>query len=228
MRLLLAAGCAAIFAIAPAGGRAMAASSGPVHLVSQTPLQGYTGDFDHFAVDQPDNRLFLAGEDHGSLEVFNLKTGKHLKSLGGFKAPHSPLYLADTGELAVIADADSRVLDARTLAVKRTLPLGDRLPILDYDYDAARKRAHVVTGGKDVDMATTALVEIDPYTGKTYGQTDFPTNHTEALAVEQAGDRVFINETAANTLGRDRQKHPRGPGPSGKSHQAAAKRAGRL
>lgn len=163
-----------------------------------TPLSGYTGDFDHFLVDTKDGRLFLAGEDHGSLEVFGLKSGRHLASLPGFDAPHSFIYLPETGELVVFANQKSRALNAKTLKVTRRLDIGAGADSMAYD--APRKRAYVVTGGKDVDMKTTALVEIDPYTGKSYGQTDFNSDHTEALAVETAGDRIFINETANNTL----------------------------
>ncbi|MHB8529895.1 MAG: hypothetical protein ACYC8V_10350 [Caulobacteraceae bacterium] len=193
MRLALLSICALALATSAA-----APSHGPVRLAGRTLLPGYVGDFDHFAVDRADDRLFLAAEDHGSLEVFDLATGAHLRTLAGFTAPHSPLYLPHSGELAVIADRGSRVLDARTLTVKRALPLAAGADSLDYD--APRGRAYVVTGGKDVKSPVTALVEIDPHTGKIYGQTEIPTNHTEAAAVEQHGDRAFVNETAANTL----------------------------
>ena len=36
-------------------------------------LPGFTGDFDHFAVDEIGGRLFLAGEDHKTVEVFDLR-----------------------------------------------------------------------------------------------------------------------------------------------------------
>jgi DNA-binding beta-propeller fold protein YncE len=199
MRASILASCA-LLALAGLASAAVGAppAAAPAKVAGHTDLPGYTGDFDHFAVDRPDNRLFLAGEDGGVLEVFNLKTGALEKTLPGFDAPHSLIYLPDTHELVVVANKDSRVLDARTLAVKRKLSLGAGADSLAYD--AARKRAYVVTGGKDVDMKTTALVEIDPYTGKTYGQTDFDGDHTEALAVEKAGRRIFINQTDKNLL----------------------------
>jgi len=50
-------------------------------VAGRTELPGYSGDFDHFAVDLEGNRLFLAAEDHGTLEVFDLHTGKHLRSV---------------------------------------------------------------------------------------------------------------------------------------------------
>lgn len=195
MRLALLASCAFLTL---AGGLSAARAQPAVRVAGHTNLPGYTGDFDHFAVDLPDNRLFLAGEDGGVLEVFDLKSGARLTSLPGFHAPHSLIYLPKTGELVVIADKGSRVLNAKTLAVTRTLDLGAGADSMAYD--APRHRVYVVTGGKDVGMKTTALVEFDPYTGKKYGQTDFDGDHTEALAVEEHGDRVFINQTDKNLL----------------------------
>ena len=204
MRLALTAPCA-VLALAACSPKAQApaaesaaAIAPPVRVAGHTDLPGYAGDFDHFAVDPKDGRLFLAGEDGGALEVFDLETGALVRSLPGFDAPHSLIYLPDTGELVVVANTGSRVLDAKTLAVKRALPLADGADSLAYDQ--ARKRAYVVTGGKDVKQTTSALVEVDPYTGRTYGKTDFDGDHTEALAVEDKGDRIFINQTDKNLL----------------------------
>jgi len=59
-------------------------TAAPMQLVKSVPLPGYTGDFDHFAVDQQRGRLLLAAEDHATLEVFDLKSGDHLKTISGF------------------------------------------------------------------------------------------------------------------------------------------------
>lgn len=197
MRIRLLLSCA-LLALAGAAGPVAAESPQPVRVIGHTDMPGYKGDFDHFAIDAPDNRLFLAGEDGGALKVFNLKTGALERSVPGFQAPHSLIYLPQTHELVVIADHDSRVLDARTLKVRRKLNLGAGADSIAYD--APRRRVYVVTGGKDVKMATTALVEFDPYTGRTYGETPLDGDHTEALAVEQHGDRIFINQTDKNLL----------------------------
>src|SRR6202048_1762034 len=55
----------------------------PLKLVTTTPLPGFTGDFDHFALDLNGKRLFLTAEDHKTVEVFDLD-GKHLHSITGF------------------------------------------------------------------------------------------------------------------------------------------------
>jgi DNA-binding beta-propeller fold protein YncE len=206
MRKLLIASCALAAlaacsrAAAPVSAAAPAtdAPAAPIKVAGHTDLPGYTGDFDHFAVDERDGRLFLAGEDGGALKVFDLKTGTLIQSLPGFDAPHSLLYLPGSGELVVIANTGSRVLDAKTLQVKRQLsvPAGAD----SVGWDEARGRLYVVTGGKDVKMTTSALVEIDPATGKTFGETKFDGDHTEALVVEQSGGRIFINQTDKNLL----------------------------
>ena len=73
----------------------------PLRLLGRTELPDYSGDFDHFAVDVPGNRLFLAAEDHGTLEVFDLRSGRHLKTVKGVETPHSILYMPDRNRLLV-------------------------------------------------------------------------------------------------------------------------------
>src|SRR5256885_11640895 len=75
--------CAAI----PAG------AAGPLRLAGRTELPGYTGDFDHFAYDLQTRTLWLAAEDHGTLDVFDLDTGALRESLGGVvDTPHAVHY----------------------------------------------------------------------------------------------------------------------------------------
>ena len=48
----------------------------PVTLLSQTYMPEITGDFDHFAYDLKRNRLSVSAEEHHSVEIFDLDTGK--------------------------------------------------------------------------------------------------------------------------------------------------------
>src|SRR6476620_11400030 len=73
----------------------------PLKLVATTPLPGFSGDFDHFGVDLKGNRLFLTAEEHQSVEVFDLQTGKRIRSITGFEEPHAMIYLPDTDRLIV-------------------------------------------------------------------------------------------------------------------------------
>src|SRR5260370_25037077 len=80
----------------------------PLKLVATTPLPGFSGDFDHFAVDLKGNRLFLAAEDHKTVEVFDLKTGKPLHSITGSGQPHAILFMPDPARL-IVTDGDDFV-----------------------------------------------------------------------------------------------------------------------
>jgi DNA-binding beta-propeller fold protein YncE len=179
-----------------------AGSSGfaALRLLGRTELPGYSGDFDHFAVDVAGNRLFLAAEDHGTLEVFDLRSGAHLKTVKGVETPHSILYMPDRNRL-LVTDSGSgmtKVLDATTYQVTGAIKL---VPGADsIGYDAARKRLYIVTGGKDVNMTESYLAEIDPRTGEHFGDVKFDANHVEAMAIEQSGDRLYINVTDKNYL----------------------------
>src|SRR3989442_13891436 len=46
-----------------------------LRLVGRTEMPGYVGDFDHFEYDLPSRRLWLPAQDHGTLDLFDLKTG---------------------------------------------------------------------------------------------------------------------------------------------------------
>jgi hypothetical protein len=87
----------------------------PLKLVKTVTLPGYTGDFDHFAVDRQRGRFLLAAEDHATLEIFDLKTGDHLKTIKGFGAPHTIL-IRPTSSNILVTDSDqmTSVLNAET------------------------------------------------------------------------------------------------------------------
>jgi DNA-binding beta-propeller fold protein YncE len=174
----------------------------------RTELQGYSGDFDHFAVDLAGNRLFLAAEDHGTLEVFDLKSGAHKQTVHGFETPHSIHYIPALNRLLVTDSGPgmTKLLDATTLKVTGSIIL---VPGADsIGYDAPRGRLFVVTGGKDVGMKTSVLAEIDPANGRTLGEVKFDANHVEAMAIEQHGSHLYINVTDQNYLAVvDKEKH---------------------
>jgi len=174
----------------------------------RTGLPGYSGDFDHFGVDLKGNRLFLAAEDHGTLEVFDLHSGAHQRTVNGFQNPHSILYISDLNRLLVTDSGPgmTKVLDATTFKVQGSIKL---VPGADsIGYDAPRNRLYVVTGGKDVDMKSSVLAEIDPRTGIHHGDVSFDANHVEAMAVEQQGGRLYINVTDQNYMAVvDKDKH---------------------
>jgi hypothetical protein len=77
----------------------------PLKLIATTPMPDFTGDFDHFGVDLTGKRLFLAAEEHQSVEVFDLQTGKRITSITNFEQPYVMVYLPGSNPL-VVTDGD--------------------------------------------------------------------------------------------------------------------------
>src|SRR5258707_13989352 len=112
---------AAASALLPAGAAFAdaAADKAPLRLVAKIALPGIDGDFDHFTADVKGNRLFLAAEEHHTVEVFDLRSGKKLHSITGFDTPHSIVYVPEANKLFVVDGGKGgavQVLDATSYA----------------------------------------------------------------------------------------------------------------
>ncbi len=176
------------------------AQQSSVKLIKTVDLPGYTGDFDHFAVDYDRGRLLLAAEDHGTLEVFSLKTSDHLRTIGGFGNPHSILVRRGVSTV-FITDSTKlgpTIRNADTYVKIKSVPL---TPGSDTAmYDPATNILYIVTGGKDVDMKTANLEAVNPDTGAKLASVTFPDNHVEAMDFADGDPRIFINLTQTNKL----------------------------
>src|SRR5947207_15035093 len=169
---------------------AAASDSTPLRLVASVDLPKYSGDFDHFAADVNGNRLFLAAEDHGTLEVFDLKTTKWLKTIRGFEVPHSILYLSASKKLFVTdgGPSMSKVLNGSDLQILQKVPLLAGADSLAYDPE--KHQAYVVTGGKDVKMKESVLSVIDTTNFSKGADLKLESAHVEGLALEFHGKRM--------------------------------------
>jgi len=179
---------------------AQSTSPAPLTLVKTVELPGYTGDFDHFAVDRQRGRILLAAEDHATLEVFDLNSGNHLRTIAGFGAPHSILVRPGVPTIVVTDSGKTmtKILDADTYTRKGTIPLIEGAD--SAGYDPATNIYYIVTGGKDVEMKTAEIEAVNPDTGKKLGMVKFNDDHVEAMALEKNGDRIFENLTQTNKV----------------------------
>ena len=192
--------CAPLLSLAIIGGTAAQTQNSSVRLIHTVTLPGYSGDFDHFAADFDRNRLLLAAEDHGTVEVFDLNTSAHLWTVTGFGNPHSILVRKGVPTVFITDSTkmNATIRDANTYAKKQTVNL---TPGSDTaKYDKASNTLYVVTGGKDVDMKTANLEAVNPDTGAKLSSITFPDNHVEAMAFTADDPRLFINLTQTNKL----------------------------
>jgi hypothetical protein len=177
---------------------AAAASAQPLVLLHRSDVPGYDGDFDHLFADTGENKLFVAAEDHGTVEVFSLKSGKHLKTLTTFKTPHAFFLVPRSHRLIVTDDGGPRIIDDRTYQLLGKI---DVAPGADTEYyDASTGHLYIVSGGGDVNLRNCWLNEIDPATGRVLRRLKFDSDHVEAVAAEQHGDRMFINIADRNEV----------------------------
>src|SRR5262245_40732831 len=64
-------------------------------------LPGVEGRIDHLALDAKRQRLYVAALGNDSVEVLDLKAGRHLRSLRGPLEPQGILYLAECDRMIV-------------------------------------------------------------------------------------------------------------------------------
>ena len=172
----------------------------PLRLVATTPLPNFTGDFDHFAVDLKGKRLFLTAEDHKTVEVFDLE-GKRIHSITGFGQPHAAVVLSDSNIIVTDGDDFGRValVNGKDYSIISTIKLP---PGVDGAvFNPVNQYYYVESGGDDAGAKTHVINIIDTKTFKLVGDITLPGNHSEAMAVDHAGKKLYVNLTGADQVG---------------------------
>ncbi len=163
--------------------------------------------WDHFGVDLKGNRLFIASEEEPAIEIFNLKTGEHLRSLTGFKEPHNVLPFPELKKIFVV---DGEASEIKILDYDSYKLIGQIELTIDADpvaYDPASKYLYVVNGGREAHTPTCLITIVDTVTGKRLADIKLDSNRLESMAIEKSGPRLFVNMTGINSIGViDREK----------------------
>jgi DNA-binding beta-propeller fold protein YncE len=191
-----------LIAFAVIAGSVKAQEKLPLKLIETTELPGYTGDLDHFGLDVKGSRLFLASEDHKTVEVFDLRTGKRIHSIEGFGQPLTMSYLSESDRL-IVTDGDDtdavHLVDCKKYKIIKTLKLGKGVdhgvfnPINQYFY---------VENGGGEKGTTHVLSIIDTKTLEQVGQiTGLPGHSNEGMVIDHQGKRLYVNMTGSDEIG---------------------------
>jgi DNA-binding beta-propeller fold protein YncE len=178
---------------------ACSAGEAPLELVATIPMPNVKGRVDHFTVDAKGQRLFVAALGNDTVEVLDIATDRHLKSLAGFGEPQGLAYLPQTNQLYVANGTGNRVdvLDATSFAVIRRIEGLEDADNLRYD---AGSRSVIVGFGKG------ALSTMNVDTTERAGDIRLA-GHPESFQLETRGSRVFVNiPTAQHVAVVDRVK----------------------
>jgi DNA-binding beta-propeller fold protein YncE len=172
-----------------------------LHLVKTVSVPGVQRKWDHFGVDLPGNRLFASSEEEPVVEVFDLESGKQLRTLTGFKETHNTLPLPELKKIFVVDGGASeiQVLDYTSYKVTGHIPLTiDADPIA---YDPSTKLLYVVNGGRAAKTPYCLISIVDVAAEKKIADLKLDTNRLESMALEKSANRLFVNMTGVNEIG---------------------------
>jgi DNA-binding beta-propeller fold protein YncE len=160
--------------------------------VQDIPLPGVEGRIDHLAVDLKRQHLFVAALGNDTLEVLDLRAGKHLHSIKGLQKPTGVAVVPEFNRLfAASGDgASCEIFRADTFSPVqgvKSLPDADNVR-----YDGTAK--HVYVGYGDGGLAI-----LDAATGKRLDDVRLA-GHPESFQLEKSGTRIFINVPAAHHI----------------------------
>ncbi len=164
----------------------------PMSLLRSIDLPRVEGRIDHLAFDAAGQRLYVAALGNNTVEVLDLKSNSHIKSVPGFREPQGIAVVPDAKLVAVANGQGEGVqfIGASDYLPARAVRLGE-----DSDnvrYDPAARRLYVGFGGG-------ALTAISPADGKVLGEAKL-SGHPESFQLERSGPRVFVNVPTADQI----------------------------
>lgn len=183
-----------------------AQSEQPLKLKGTVPLPGIKGDFDHFAADVKNNRLYLAAEEHKSVEIFDLKTGKHVGSIGGFDTPHAIVFEPAQNTLLVTdsgpEDGNEGYVRVVSLDSQKITSSIKVLAAADSaGYDPSAHLMYADTGGLEAKMDYTVISVIDTNAAKKVNEIKVDSARVEAINFERNGSQMFANFRTKGQVG---------------------------
>jgi DNA-binding beta-propeller fold protein YncE len=167
-------------------------------------VPGDAEKFDHFGVDLKHGRLFASPETAHTIEVLDIRTGKHIHTIPIGGEAHSILYREDLNRIYV-ADGGGdgkpgalRILDGASYAPFKTISLLEDAD--NFGYDPANRHLYVSNGGKDAKLNYVMLTEIATDTGEKVGEIKVPGDTVEGMAVESGSRRMYVNNSSMNRV----------------------------
>src|ERR1700730_16928906 len=157
---------------------------GTLLLEKEIALPGVEGRIDHFSVDIPGERLFIAALENGSVEILDTRQGERTAEIKGLEEPQGVYYDSKTGRLYVATGGDGklRIYDGKSLAVRETLEFGGDADNVRYDQQTGDIWVGYGNGG----------IGIVNSTGHNAGSVNLGT-HPESFQFEPNGNRVYVN-----------------------------------
>jgi len=179
----------------------------PLRMVTSIPLPNVVGRFDHAAIDLAGQRLFLTGRDANTIEVVDLKIGRHVQTLPGFPQPQGAYYVPFAKKLFVSTrnDGACQILSGDSLEVVGSIKLSMGANVIAYDQKA--KYLYIGHGGRQAGDSPSEkrdpgrIAIVNAANGQLVGniETD-PILRPGAIVVEQQGSRLFTTNAMGSEI----------------------------
>src|SRR5580700_6855816 len=159
-----------------------------------------TGPYaDHMALDLEGRRLFTTPQANKAIDVLDLTTGKVLRTIRGFGNPHAILFRDDRNRLFVTdGDGALDILDATTYSRIKSIRLERDADGIGYDSKSGY--LYVSNGGAAAGKAYSLISIIDTAREAKIGDIRVGAPDLEAMIVENASDRLYVNLPEENAI----------------------------
>jgi DNA-binding beta-propeller fold protein YncE len=178
-----------------------AAAQAPLQPVAKLTMPASVqGRFDHLGIDEKGSRLFVAAESAHQVLVFDLKSGKYVRSIPDIQIPHAifvredlnRIYITDGGAGAL------KVFDGRTYALLKSIPL--KLDADSIGYDPATHYLYIDNGGGDAHETFSMLSVVDTTRETRVADVKIDGDTLEAMALEKNSGKMYVNDAALNKV----------------------------
>jgi DNA-binding beta-propeller fold protein YncE len=176
-------------------------SQQPLHLIGKFTMPvSVQGKFDHLGIDQKGGRLFVAAESAHQVLVFDLNSGKYLRSIAGIQIPHAIFVREDLNRI-FITDGGAgtlRIYDGRTYALVKAIPL--KVDADSIGYDPATHLLYIDNGGGDAHETFSMLSIVDTTRSAKVADVKIDGDTLEAMALEKSTPKMYVNNAAKNQV----------------------------
>jgi len=157
------------------------------------------GRFDHLGIDMGGNRLFVVGEEAQQVLVFDLGTGKFIRSIK-VDHPHAVLYREDLNRIYITDEGKGvlNIYDGKTYDLVKSVAL--KVDTDSIGYDPATHYLYIDNGGDNAHETFTMLSVVDTTAATKLADIKVDGDTLEAMALEKSGDRLFLNNPAKNEV----------------------------
>jgi DNA-binding beta-propeller fold protein YncE len=158
------------------------------------------GKFDHLGIDYKGSRLFVAAETVHQVLIFDLRSGKYLRSIEGIDIPHAIFVREDLNRI-YITDGGSgalKIYDGTTYSLLKSIPL--KVDADSIGYDPATHLLYIDNGGGDAHETFSMLSIVDTTREVKVADVKIDGDTLEAMALEKSSDRMYVNNAAKNEI----------------------------